>query len=213
MTGAIDRADILSFWQRRGASKNPAAARFHTEHTAYDMAAILSLCQPRIRVLDLGCGTCIVDNLLVEEIDLQIHAVDVVPAFLEYAAPHPNLSTEVADIVDYRSETRYDLILLLGVINSIPNQRDRMMLYSNCRTMLKPNGTLFIKSQFGRADSVTVDHYSEQLGSVYKAIYPKLDEEADRLRSLFNVDVADPYPPALNIYPNTHFHYLSCTVI
>lgn len=213
MTRAINRADILAFWQRRGASKDPAAARFHTEHTPYDMAAISSLCRPGIRVLDLGCGTCVVDNLLVEEIDLHIHAVDAVPAFLEHSTPHPNLSTEVADIVDYRSDTKYDLIMLLGVINSIPRRQDRMRLYSNCRMMLKPKGTLFIKSQFGVAGSVIVDHYSEQLGSVYKAIYPKLDEEADSLRSLFSVGVADPYPPALNTHPNTHFHYLSCTVI
>jgi SAM-dependent methyltransferase len=212
MTAELDRADILAFWQHRGASADPAAARFHTEHTAYDMAAISRLCRPGIRVLDLGCGTCVVDNLLLEEIDLHVHAVDVVPGFLDHAAAHPNLTTEVADIVGYRSETKYDLILLLGVINSIPREQDRMTLYRNCRAMLASRGTLFVKSQFGVADTVIVDHYSEQLGSAYKAIYPKLDEEAERLRSLFSVDVADPYPAALNTHRNTHFHYLSCTV-
>jgi cyclopropane fatty-acyl-phospholipid synthase-like methyltransferase len=212
MTPELDRADILAFWQQRGASESPAAARFHTEHTAYDMAAILRLCRPEMHVLDLGCGTCVIGNLLLKEIDLHIHAVDVVPGFLEHASPHPNLTTEVADIIDYRSESRYDLILLLGVINSIPREQDRMKLYRNCRAILAPQGMLFVKSQFGIAETVIVDRGSEHPGLAYKAIYPALDEEVVRLRSLFSVDVSDPYPTALNKHWNTHFHYLFCTV-
>ncbi len=80
---------IRDFWLGRTAVEGPKAARFHSRHDPYDLAAIHELRGPGSRVLDLGCGTCVIANLLVAELDCSVHAVDYVAGLPRQRARPP----------------------------------------------------------------------------------------------------------------------------
>ncbi|HTU84950.1 MAG TPA: class I SAM-dependent methyltransferase [Solirubrobacteraceae bacterium] len=202
---------IRDFWRRRTAINSTQAARFHSEHDAHDIPAITALCAPGARVLDLGCGTCVVANWLATNHEVTVHAVDYMPVFLEHAIEDPRVTTAVGDARTYRCDGRFDLILSLGVITYFVDREERRAMYENCLAMLAPGGSLFLKAQFGVRETVTVDTYSEQLQARYVASYPWLDDEVALLEGVFDspVAVTDPFPPELNLHDNTHFYYLS----
>jgi trans-aconitate methyltransferase len=202
---------IREFWTGRASVDGHVASRFHSEHDRYDLPAIEALCGPGARILDLGCGTCSVANTLVERTPCSVHAVDYVAEFLHNAIDDARLTTEVGDVRTYRSDERFDAILLLGVITYVESAAERVALYRNCAEMLKPGGTLFVKAQFGVADEVRVDTWSEALGAHYRAIYPTVPAETALLAADFAVEVRDPYPAALSPHANTHFHHLVAT--
>jgi trans-aconitate methyltransferase len=199
---------IRDFWDGRTAVDGPRAARFHGDHDAYDLAAIAAHCDAGSRVLDLGCGTCVVPNLLVAAVGCRVHDVDYVPEFLVHAHDDPRLTTEVGDVRTYVRDERFDLVLSLGVITYLESVEERRAMYEHCATMLRPGGTLLVKAQFGVHETVAVDRFSDDLGSRYRAVYPQLDDETAVLSELFDVAVTDPYPASFSRWDNTHFHHL-----
>jgi cyclopropane fatty-acyl-phospholipid synthase-like methyltransferase len=206
----LNRYQIIEFWKERAKLANPKSTRFHPQHTEYDLAGLRPLCRPGIKVLDLGCGQCALLNRLVSEADVTIHGVDIIPEFLAHAAIDRRITTEVADAVTYQSGTLYDLIILAGLVNYVPASFERDLLYERVTSMLKANGVLFLKSQFGTRSGVDVDAWSEALGFHYRAHYPFIDAEISRLNKWFNVEVRDAYPPELNPHTNTRFFHLIC---
>jgi cyclopropane fatty-acyl-phospholipid synthase-like methyltransferase len=199
---------IRDFWEGRTAVDGPRAARFHGEHDAYDLAAIAAHCGADSRVLDLGCGTCVIANALVATVGCRVHAVDYVPEFLAHALDDSRLTTEVGDVRTYVRDERYDLVLSLGVITYLTSVEERNAMYERCAAMLHPGGILLVKAQFGVRATVTVDRFSDDLGSRYSAVYPQLDDEAALLGALFDVTIEDPYPASFSRYDNTHFHHV-----
>jgi cyclopropane fatty-acyl-phospholipid synthase-like methyltransferase len=199
-------AVIKEFWQGRTAVDGPRAARFHGDHDPYDLAAIAAIAGKGSRVLDLGCGTCVIPNLLVQELGCRVHAVDFVPEFLEHALNHPLLSVEVGEAASYCSGS-YDAILSLGVITYL-DAPARASMYEHCAAMLAAGGVLLVKAQFGVHETVVVDTVSKELGARYQAFYPQLDEELALLSEHFDVVVEDPYPASFSRWENTHFHHL-----
>jgi SAM-dependent methyltransferase len=198
---------IREFWVGRTAIDGHVASRFHGEHDAYDLPAIAALAGADARVLDLGCGTCSVSNALADLLGWSIHAVDFMPDFLRHA--EPRVTTEVGDVRTYRSDERFDLVLLLGVITYVESAADRADLYERCAQMLSSDGApLLIKAQFGVEREVVVDTDSEALGARYRGIYPSLADEVALLSERFDVEVRDPYPAALSPHADTHFHHL-----
>jgi SAM-dependent methyltransferase len=204
--------ETRQFWEGRTAVEGPRATRFHGGHDDYDLPAIRALCPPGASVLDLGCGTCVVANELVNSTQAIVHAVDYVPAFLAQAEDHPRLTTAHGDVRTYLDPQRHDLILLLGVVTYLDDPAERRDLYRRCAAMLAPGGTLFVKAQFGVREEVVIDTESEALGSRYHAVYPWLAAEVALLSECFDVEVRDPYPAEFNTYDNTHFHHLVATL-
>lgn len=197
---------IVEFWTGRTAVEGPRAARFHGDHDPYDLAAIDELAGPGARVLDLGCGTCVVANRLADEFGCAVHAVDFIPEFLTHAGP--GVTTEVGDARSYVADREFDLVLSLGVITYLEDPADREAMYAHCAQMLAPGGALLLKAQFGVDDEVLVDTDSADLGARYRAVYPHLDREVARLESFFDVEVRDPYPASFSRWATTHFHHL-----
>jgi trans-aconitate methyltransferase len=197
------------FWISRTAVQGPRAARFHGDHDAYDLGVIAELADGAQRVLDLGCGTCVIPNLIVDRLGVAVHAVDYIPEFLTHAIDDPQLTTEVGDARSYVRDATYDLILSLGVITYLEAEADRRAMYTHCAAMLAPGGALLVKAQFGVREEVLVDAHSEQFDRRYRAIYPQLDAEVALLHEAFaDVTVTDPYPAAFSRFDNTHFHHL-----
>jgi trans-aconitate methyltransferase len=199
---------IRDFWEERTRTDGPRAARFHGDHDPYDLTAIKTLGGGRGRVLDLGCGTCVIANALVRDLGWSVHAVDFIADFLRHAADDPRLTTEQCDVRTFVRDERFDLILSLGVITYLEDPADRSAMYGHCATMLAAGGALFLKAQFGVADEVVVDTYSDDLGARYRAVYPQLDAEVERLSEYFDVTVSDPYPPGFSRWADTHFHHI-----
>ena len=207
---SFDRADIVKFWHSRAANKDTRATRFHNEHLRYDLPALAAICPAGAEVLELGCGQCTLLKALVASRDVHAHGVDIVPDFLEQAISDPRLTTEVGDAVNYLPRKQYDVIVMAGLINSIPVVEERIDLYRRAEAGLKPHGTLFLKSQFGRLANVDVDAWSEALGAHYKSHYPAVDAEKGRLQELFDVMEIEAYPPSLSPHANTRFAHFLC---
>jgi SAM-dependent methyltransferase len=200
------------FWLSRTAVEGPRAARFHGDHDAYDLAAIAEHGgDDAQRLLDLGCGTCVIPNLVVDRLGWSVHAVDYVAEFLTHAIDDPRLTTEVGDVRTYRGpDDAYDMVTLLGVINYL-EPAERRDLYERCRATLRAGGVLLVKAQMGVRETVVVDTVSDQVGGRYRAKYPHLDGEVALLREVFGDDavtVTDPYPASFSRFDNTHFHHL-----
>jgi len=205
-----DRSKIVTFWHERALKTDATATRFHAEHLAFDLEALAPFCPAGTRVLEIGCGQCVLLNALVQNFDETAHGVELVASYLDHAPKDERLTTEVADAVNYTPPPGFDVVILAGLINSIPAIPERLQLYGRIADALAPGRLLFIKSQFGRQEDVDVDAWSEALGSHYRAHYPQLDREAARLGEWFDVQVTSPYPETLNPHANTKFHHLLC---
>jgi 2-polyprenyl-3-methyl-5-hydroxy-6-metoxy-1,4-benzoquinol methylase len=206
MNGApSDQDRINDFWAARAERDGVETARFHPEFTPYDMALITPHLAAGRRVLDLGCGTCVLANEIALHHPVHVHAVDYAPGMLRHALPRPNLTTEASDVLTYASDQPFDVILLFGVINYIVDGEARRSLYARCHRMLKPGGWLILKSQLGRENAVFVDTYSEHLAAHYVATYPAVEDEQDMIARYFDVTRSEPYPDSFNRYANTRF--------
>ena len=161
-------------------------------------------------MLDLGCGTCVIPNLLVTELGCRVHAVDFVAEFLTHALDHPLLTTEVGEAATYCSAALVRRDPLARRDHLPRRSRPAPSMYEHCAAMLAAGGALLVKAQFGVHETVVVDTYSEELGARYQAIYPQLGEEVALLSEHFDVTVEDPYPASFSRWDNTHFHHLLC---
>jgi cyclopropane fatty-acyl-phospholipid synthase-like methyltransferase len=205
--GKLEEA-IEVFWTARAQSSDVRASRFHSKHTAFDLESIGAIVSSGSRILDLGCGRGEVAIALAQA-GHHITAVDFMAKFLEHIPNDVNIETVVCDAREYlKIEKSFDAVLMLGLITSFPNADDRDTLYRNAHQMLRPEGTLFIKAQFGLREDVLVDKWSEDLGMHYTGMYPSKDDELARLGILFDVECVDPYPEEFNRYANTRMQYM-----
>jgi len=175
----------------------------------YDMALIENFVTPQSKVLDLGCGTGIIEDRL-ESKAAFIRGVDKYQEFLSKAKTSEKVEYTVGDVADYRDDLIYDVILIFGVLIYLSADECEKTL-RNCKSMLSEDGVLIIKNQFGVDGKVVVDRYSEELNSNYYAEYHKLVDMLALLDRLeFQTDVVDIYPPELNRWTNTHEYALIC---
>jgi cyclopropane fatty-acyl-phospholipid synthase-like methyltransferase len=204
---------IKAFWEKRGADNSERSSRFHSDHTEFDLAALMKLIPPGSKVLDLGCGRGEIAQALAEA-GYFVTAVDFMPDFVAHIVTAPNIQTDVCDARTYDAgPASFDAIIMLGLITSFLSVEDRKSLYRQAHRMLRRDGLLFVKAQFGVHEDVLIDKWSEDLGMHYVGIYPARAAEQQLLERWFDVELHDPYPDALNRYSNTRMHYLSATPI
>ena len=209
--GRRRQAYVERFWQERAQrGLSEGAARFHSDHTPFDLELISRHCRDGMRVLDLGAGTCDVSSALIDRFHVDALAVDRHAEFLAQARPSPQLRTEAADLRTYRADGRYDLVLLLGVITHLLAPDDRRELYQRIAGWMAPGASLLVKAQFGVAGPITVDKFSAEVGTRYVAHYPGIEDEVRLLEETYRVTRHDPYPPALHRFADTHFYFLAC---
>lgn len=192
------------FRTRFSVENNYVAVRYRENNRIdYDIHLIKKYVNQHSIVLDLGCGTGIIEERLAEGVH-KILGVDKYNEFLKKAYAHPNVMYKPGDVVTYCDESLYDLILSFGVIQYMGIDEINSML-QNCRKMLSDSGHIIIKAQFGINETLTVDKYSEELGSHYYACYHQIDKIVSVCRELsYSVKVIDIYPAYLNRWENTH---------
>jgi trans-aconitate methyltransferase len=207
----MNREKIDRFWASRTKVEDPRKATHFKDDDMhiFDLELIQRYAGPESEVLDLACGTGCHTNLLAPQVK-SIKAVDKFGKFLESVADNTNVTTEQCDVLHYEDEKRYDLILVLGLMNYFSDS-EAFKIYGMCKKLLKPEGTLIVKHACGVEDDVLVDTYSEQLKENYYALYRHVKKEQNLLSEHFQIETVDIYPERLNPWRNTHFYAFVCT--
>lgn len=93
------------------------------------------------RALDLACGTGILCKRLWEA-GIRASGMDFSPGMIEIAKKNcPELEFDVADMITYCPERRYDLVTCTGdALNHILNPNDVERIFSNVYRYLAPGG-------------------------------------------------------------------------
>ena len=175
----------------------------------YDMEFLKAYIEPQSHVLDLGCGTGIIEERLDDLVE-HITAVDKYEEFISRTIPSPKVKFIKSDVVEFVNDRKYDLIILFGVAIYLSDM-ECQKLYENVIAMLDKDGVFIVKNQFGINNQVIVDKYSEELQADYYAVYRYLPEVIKSLERYFNVTPIDIYPKEMNRWDNTHEYALVCT--
>lgn len=202
----MDKKKIDKFWKAQTKITDPRiATNFRNDgRLKYDIELVSKFVHQGSIILDLGAGTCTLSSAFLDRAE-KIVAVDKFSDFFNLAPKHPKLETHCSDIMDFRCNELFDVILLFGVVNFI-NSEEEKALYQSCYSMLKNDGAFIVKNQCGIHEEIIVDKYSEQLKSDYHARYPFVETQKDMLSKLFEVEQLDIYPKEINIWKDTHFY-------
>jgi cyclopropane fatty-acyl-phospholipid synthase-like methyltransferase len=208
----LDKAYVDEFWLERAKYADPRIATHykHDDALQFDLALALQYVQKDSFVLDLGCGSGALINSLVEHCSY-VEGVDKVAGLMRHCRTDlpGKLKCVESDVMDYKSDRKFDIVLLFGVANFLTKEEQRS-LYSRIGTFLKPNGAFIAKHACGVTEEVFVDTFSEVVGSRYNARYPNLSDEISCLEENFDVKVHDVYPAYLNPWNDTHFYAFIC---
>lgn len=160
-------------------------------------------------ILDLGAGT----GQLSIELNKNLNNAEfsLVEKNETFSNSIPKLSNFIIsnnDLIDYNFNNFFDTALLFGVVNSISVESE-IELYKKIHQNLK-GGVFIIKHQCGTNADVIFDDYSDAIGANYTARYPFINNQINLLRTFFQVEQYDIYPPELNLHSNTHFYAFVC---
>lgn len=93
------------------------------------------------RVLDVGCGTGVIDGFLLDKCRT-VDAVDISEKMIERArASYPRVNYYLADFYGFTSETPYDGLI---VFDAYPHFIDKEAFASQANSLLSEGGTLWI---------------------------------------------------------------------
>ena len=167
--------------------------------------------KPDLSVLDLGSGTGLVVNKLVELVG-HITAVEKFQNFSQYIQQSKKLELINADIIGFRLYKQFDLVLATGVIQCLEG-RFIQDLYQNIFNMTKPGGHFIAHIHCGIKEDVIVDQFSEELDTNYYAEYRYHENEKQRIldSGFKTVELHDIFPDWLNKWPNTRHFLFVCT--
>ena len=210
MESKLNLNTIDAFWSKRAKMDDPLASRLGDDKRyTYDIGLIEMHIDSSSRVLDLGCGNCVIANAL-EPKAHSIVAVDKYSDFLRYCIKSPKVKTVVSDIVEFKYDGYFDAILIFGVLNYVARE-EALIVYQKMHKMLAANGTMIIKHQMAIEKDVTINHFSTELNERYSAEYRFVEQEAaDLYESGFSVETIDIYPQDMNKHSNTKHFALVC---
>lgn len=181
----------------------------------YDINLIKKYATSESRVLDLGCGTGILETQL-ENIVKYIKAIDKYQEFINRAAiKSTNIDFEKHDVSTYYDEKIYDLILLFGVTIYLFDSELEATI-SNCINMMKNESVLIIKNQWStnEEDVIVNKQYSDTNKNKYYGIYRSLTKMKTLIEKYkMSCEIVDIYPKNMNSYENTHEYALICKKI
>jgi 2-polyprenyl-3-methyl-5-hydroxy-6-metoxy-1,4-benzoquinol methylase len=124
----------------------PPVMRFYRSFMLVDLPALLKFLPEKGRLLDVGCGTGLLDYSIAQRRpDLQIVGIDVDTRAVELAARYnrrPNLTFEPTALADVQG--KFDCISFVDVMHHTQEDEGRALLRDASR-LLSPGGRIFIK--------------------------------------------------------------------
>lgn len=170
---------------------NQSALRYEGKHhpkhrlTSYHNYFISNI-KDNSRVLDLGCGYGYVTFKIAEKkIDSKITGMERVAEKINFASKEynlPNLDFILGDILDYKFEINYDIIILSNIIEHID---DRVDFLKKIILKCKPNKIIFRVPDFRRSwqmplkKEIGVNYFSD----IEHFIEPTYEEFENELNS------------------------------
>ena len=206
--------DALNFYQsilkksmQRGAEKLLSM----NDNTKIDAEFIKRYCHSHTRLLDLGSGSGLTIQQLVNDVK-SIVAVEKYKEFSSFIPRQDDIKVITTDIKDYEFEEIFDLITFFGVAHYFSRQ-EISNLYGKSYHCLEKDGLLIVKNQFGIDDDVIINFFSKELKKKYYACYRHLPKEVALLKDIGfkKVTFHNIYPPEKNRWKNTHFYAIVAT--
>jgi ubiquinone/menaquinone biosynthesis C-methylase UbiE len=112
-----------------------------------DYATLVPLLKEGMRVLDVGCGTGAISKGIAEKVgsDGYVLGIDNTEAFINSGRQAyrdvPNLQLMHADLFQFQTEEKFDLVVAARVLQWLSNPRDAV---TKLASLLKPGGQLSI---------------------------------------------------------------------
>jgi len=171
-----------------------------------DAAFLLNFVNKNSEILDLASGTGLIINKIFNYVK-HITAIEAFPEFTGFIELSDKITIVNEDISLFLTPKKFDFITMFGVSQYF-NEAEISNIYEKYFLMLKTDGKLIIKNQFGINEDVLISGYSEELKVDYYSEYRHIDKEVKILEKIgfTNVDVIDIYPPECNRWGNTHFY-------
>ena len=138
------------YFDERAATWNEQAEPAGTKHL---MIAQLAGVHEGSRVLDVGCGTGIMERAYLELGASSIVALDLSEKMLDCArdtfaaVPEKRLRFECRDILDYTSDGLFDTVV---IYNAYPHILDKGALVNACASLLEPRGRFLVAHGMSR---------------------------------------------------------------
>ncbi|MDD6223634.1 MAG: NTP transferase domain-containing protein [bacterium] len=206
--------DIIQNWfqSRFSIDDNYLVSRYSINDRAkYDIDLIKNYINQESLVLDLGCGTGILEEKL-EKFVKHIKAIDRYQEFLDKAKISLKIEYEKHDITTYKDQRKYDLIMMFGVTMYLLEEELNDVL-KNCIDMMHDNSVFIIKNQWSieQTDYIVNKEYSDKNKNQYYGIYRSL-HNMKKILSSYNLSyqLIDIYPSEMNKYENTHEYAIVC---
>lgn len=161
----------------------------HARHDPRKLEAIVTLAGIRegSRVLDIACGTGVLEPVLLRFAPREILAMDLSTAMIAEARrklTDPRVRFFACDLYEL-DETGFDTAL---VYSAYPHFPDKARFAAQAARMLRPGGRLFIAHSQGR-DAINEHHAAGPARNVSVGLRPA-EEEAEVLRPFFKMDTA-----------------------
>lgn len=140
-----------------------------------------------LRILDIGCGTGILESYLLPYSPRQIVAVDISPRMIEKARTKyitPLVEFRCMDIMDLKGE-QFDYIIAYSVF---PHFLKPDMLIPHLAGLLPPGGKLVICHSESR--EIINDYHDTHAGDLSEKL-PPATELARRLSPFFTIETAE----------------------
>ena len=208
------KKDIMDGWfKSRFAIENNYEASRHAinNRLEFDMNLINQYIDKESRILDLGCGTGVLEEQLAKKVKY-IKAIDKYQEFLQRAKNLSNVEYEKHNVESYYDEKEYDLIMLFGVTIYLFDEELENTI-KNCLLMMHDNSILIIKNKWALSDDdyIIDKEYSKTNKNRYYCIYRSLEKMKKLLeRYGLSYEIVDIYPSDMNLYQDTPEYALIC---
>lgn len=200
-----------AYWQKMAdsiSSQNETTNKRNNEYLKTDIAFVKSHLNQNDDLLDIGAGSGLVTNELINSVKTII-AVETFEGLTQFI--HKDILVINAELPTFKIRKEFDKIICTGVTHFF-TKFDVEKIYENMFKMLKPGGKLVLRSHCGLKETVVINGYSEELSSEYFTEYRKLEEEVELIKSkgFTRVDVIDEVADELNVWENTRHYYFVC---